>query len=165
MSVLYGFCKNGKLKLAYSMNETFISDLRKDIILFIRENTIEQLNEICDKICLVDEKSEPSEEQLKELISKGIMYKARGRLLTWGEIFNYNGTILSYYKDDCYYLPDYSELLGDVFREKLYIINLDENKFEIYFKCDNESSCKYDGYELKAVYDLDNIPRNWDKML
>lgn len=165
MSVLYGFCKKGELKLAYNLDETFLIDLRKDMILFIRENTIEELNEICDKIQLVDEKSVPTEEQLKELLSKGIICKERGRTLNWIEIFNHNGTILSYYKYDCYYLPDCSRLLSSVFREKLYIINLDENKFEIYFKCDNESSCKYNGYELKAIYDLDNIPRNWDKML
>lgn len=165
MSVLYGFCKNGELKLAHSIDETFTSDLRKDIILFIRENTIEELNEICDKIQLVDEQSVPTEEELKELISKGIICKERRRSLTWGEIFNQNGTILSYYKDDCYYLPDYSMWLGNSFRDRLYIINLDENKFEIYFKCDNKLSCKYSGYELKVAYDLDNIPRNWDKML
>lgn len=165
MSVLYGFCKNGELKLACNIDERFTSDSRKDIILFIRENTIEELNEICDKIQLVDENSVPTEEQLKELLSKGIMCKERGRVLTWREIFIDNGTILSYYKDDCYYLPDFSRWLGSTFREKLYIINLDENKFEIYSKCDDESSCKYDGYELKVAYNLGNIPRNWDKML
>ena len=163
MSILYGFSKNGKLKLGYEISETYMSDLRKDITLFIRENTLEQLNEICDKIQLVDEKMKPNEEQLKELLTKGIMCKERGELLTWGEIFNNNGTILSYYKDDCYYLPDYSILLGKTFREKLYIINLDDNKFEIYFRCDSESNCKYDGYELKIAYDLENIPRDWDK--
>lgn len=122
MSVLYGFCKNGELKLAHSIDETFTSDLRKDIILFIRKNTIEELNEICDKIQLVDGQSVPTEEQLKELLSKGIMCKERGRVLAWEDIFIDNGTILSYYKD--------------------------------------ESSCKYNGYELIVAYDLDNIPMN-----
>ena len=91
------------------------------------------------------------------------MCKERGRLLTWSEIFINNGTILSYYKDDCYYLPDYSRLVGNLFIERLYIINLDENKFEIYFRSDSESDCRYNGYELKVSYDLDNIPRDWDK--
>lgn len=165
MSILYGFYKKGELKLAYGLSETFISDFRKDIILFIRENTIEQLNEICDKIQLVNENEIPNEHQLKELLSKGIMCKERGRGLTWREIFIDNGTILSYYKDDCYYMPDYSMLLGNIFREKLYIINLDDNKFEIYFKSAEESSCKYNGYELKVSHDLNNIPRDWDKKL
>ena len=70
MSVLYGFCKNGELKLACNIDERFTSDSRKDIILFIRENTIEELNEICDKFQLVDENSVPTEEQLKVFLVK-----------------------------------------------------------------------------------------------
>lgn len=61
MSVLYGFCKNGELKLACNIDERFTSYSRKDIILFIRENTIEELNE---------KNSVPTEEQLKVFLVK-----------------------------------------------------------------------------------------------
>lgn len=163
MSILYGFSKGRKLKLVHETIESL--GLRKDIILFIRENSIQELNEIYDKIKLVEEKQIPTEEQIRDLMNKGMMFKDIGRYLTWEEIFDANGTILTYYKENCYYLPDSSKMIDNRFVEKLYIINLNENKFEIYQKNENETKCRYKGYELRRCFDLENIPRDWDRNL
>lgn len=136
--------------------------------MFIRENTLEQLNEICDNIKLVNRKDLPKDEDIAEMINKRIFYKDGDNILTWDRIFFANYTILYYYKKDFFTMPNFSDFLEDLM-DYLYIINLDKNKFDVYkMKLSDERKDEEDEgdlfkkYKLLKSFDLNNIPRDWE---
>ena len=165
-SCLYGFKKNSELKLAYNHYDSYPSGWGKSIVLFIRENTLSELNEICDNIKLVDRKSLPNYNEIMEMIKKKIEYKCDGEILSWDDIFLHNYTIIEYYKKGFYIMPDYSKWIDGV-NDYLYIINLDDNKFEVYeidlLNKKVEKVYTYGKYKLLKEFDLESIPRDWDK--
>ena len=130
-SCLYGFKKDGKVKLMYNHSDSYPSGFGKDVVLFIRENTLKELNEICDKTKLVNRKELPNDKDIVEMIEKHIYYKEDGEILNWEDIFWSNDTFLHYYKKDFFAMPDFSAWLSGC-QDYLYIINLDTNKFEVY---------------------------------
>ncbi|MBR3002518.1 MAG: hypothetical protein IKF38_03005 [Clostridia bacterium] len=131
-SCIYGFKKNEKLKLMFNISDSYPSGFGKDIVLFIRENTLEQLNEICDNITLKDRKDFPNDREINEMKEKNIYYEHNEKILNWDDIFWINDTFLNYYKNDFYVIPDYQEWL-DGLHDYLYIINLDNNNLGTVF--------------------------------
>ena len=99
-------------------------------ILFYRENTIDELNVICDKLRLVNRKDYPNDADIKEMIEKGIYYHDEDKIFEWDRIAWENETFMEYYKKDFYVLPDYSDWLEGP-QDYLYIINLDNNTFDV----------------------------------
>ncbi len=162
---LYGFKKDGILKLMYNHSDSYPSGFGKDIVLFIRENTLEELNEICDKVKLVNRKELPTDKDIMEMIEKHIYYKDNGEILNWEDIFWSNGKFLHYYKKDFFTMPDFSEWLSGL-QDYLYIINLDLNKFEVYkMRLSNDKedeNSEFEDYKILKKFDLENIPKDWE---
>jgi len=156
---LYGFKKRGELKLDYNHYDSYPSGFGRELLLFLKSNTIMELNDICDKIILVEPDSFPNEEQIKEMKKKEIEYldPRNNNLLCFKDICDYNEKIINYYINDFYYLPNYGDSLDGV-EDYIYIINLDKNKFEIY-SYNSDKKCEYGKYELEQVYDLDKLPK------
>lgn len=165
---LYGFKKDGKIKLMYNHSDSYPSGFGQRIVLFIRENTIEELNEICNKIRLVNRKELPTDKDIYEMIEKNIYYKRDDRILNWENIFWINDTFLQYYKENFFCIPDFSDWLYEL-EDYLYIINLDTNKFEIYkmrlSNDEKDANDEYEKYKLLRNFDLDKIPKNWELII
>ena len=160
---LYGFKKKGNLKLDYNHFDSYPEGFGNKVVLFIRENTIEELNDIYDNIRLVSSKNYPSDEEIKILEEKNMFYKDSSGLLKWDEILSANGGFLSTYKVPLPYMCDYSHYLEGV-PDYLYIIDLDENKFKVYHMCFDENKvCKdFKKQELIMEFELNNIPKDWN---
>lgn len=141
-----GFYKNGVNKIAYNHWDSYPSELGNKIVNFIKSTTVEEMNEIFDKIILVDD-NKKIYESLK----------------------NYQGD-LSAYKNKITNMIDASPFMKDsLFCEWAYIINLDTSKLEVYrgfskvksnnrYQPENADSQGYWGVSLFVKFSLDKIP-------
>lgn len=64
---IYGFRKNGEDKLTYNHYDSYFSYLGENIINFVKETPIQELNKIYDNLILVNEDDIPTKEQWKHL--------------------------------------------------------------------------------------------------
>lgn len=64
---IYGFRKNGEDKLTYNHCDSYFSYLGKNIINFVKETPLQELNKIYDNLILVSEDDIPTKEQWKHL--------------------------------------------------------------------------------------------------
>lgn len=158
-SCLYGFCKNGEYKVTYNHFDSYPEGFGQKVVAFIRENSLEELNELCDTIKIVDRKKYPTEAELQTALAKNIYCIDRENVLIWSDIEAANGGYLKYYLS-YNFMCDYTDWLHS--REWLYIIDLDENKFIVYYNRykDMVSSWK-DRFEVLGSYPLNQIPRTW----
>lgn len=145
-SCTYGFYKNGKYKVAYNNADSYPEYFGKEIVAFIRENTLEELNELADKIKLVKRHAMPTDKEYAD-IEKSNMYIEKN--FTWDSLYFENCGFFDYYINGYLFMPDYSDWMGH--QDWSYIINLDENLFQIY-KFKNE---------FIREYDLNKIPKDW----
>jgi hypothetical protein len=63
---VYGFYKNGVNKLTYNHSGSYYDELGVEIVNFLKESNIKELNDIFERIILVDEDSVPTSEQIRE---------------------------------------------------------------------------------------------------
>lgn len=68
---LYGFRKNGTDKCTYNHSDSYPDWLGRKVVEFCKNHSIKEMNNIFDKIVLVDENSTPTEEQIKECNENG----------------------------------------------------------------------------------------------
>lgn len=168
---IYGLYKNGELKTGFNGCDSYPSGFGKYIVCFIRENTIEELHELYNQIRLYERKDEPNDEQLQELRKKNIDVDfGREEGFNWEMISIVNRGFLNYYKYGVYFMVNYLDWLkrGVCWA---YIINLDENTFEVYernwhhkdedIQCNKKKLCD-DKYILKGAFDLKQIPKTWN---
>jgi len=181
---LYGFYKNGITKTTYNHNDSLPEELGNNIVNFLRDTTIPELNAIFDKIILVDGNEKPSVSQYFE------HYKYDTRK-NWQPMDDWDAVLREYqgnlqvYKDGLQYMTDdLSFIHNSLFCEYVYIINLDTNVMEVYYGgqrkptkdryynesypyIDNTLSLDYVYYNCKMVieFPLDNIPENWIELL
>lgn len=170
-SCIYGFYKKGILKVDYNHSDSYPSGFGKDVVAFIRENFLEELQELYDKILVVPRKGTPNEEQMKELRENDIdLDFGREEGFNWELISICNHKFFEYYKKSVYFMPDCSEWFY-AGQEWVYLINLDDNLFEVYkikYKNDcaqnndlEEKNRYKDRYKLLAEFDLSNVPKDW----
>lgn len=174
----YGLYKNGVSKLTYNHWDSYPSGLGKEMLSFARNTTVKELNEIFESLIMVDEKSNPTTVEKKRLMKLGYSYEEGGRQLNWYNILG--GTLgdLSVYEDGLCYMIEYSNFIKEsLYCEWGYIVNLDDETFEIYKGFQEEKNnnrysietplnktyyaCKLVGKipinELKAIKNLDNV--------
>ena len=125
MAGVYGFIKNGVKKIGYKHCDAYLYDLGANIAKFINETTKEEMEEIFEKIILVDNSTEATDEQIKkcEKWFQPIHGKEKSNWynllrLTHGNLFLYKEVELEYMFNG-----------EDLYVEYKYIINLDNNKF------------------------------------
>ena len=170
----YGFHKNGVDKITYNQYDSYPSYLGKNIENFIRSTSIEEMNKIFDNIQLVNEEDKPTVEQLNHCLGIGTINLdvSRQSLDDWYCLLRKAQGDLNWYKKGLRYMIDNADFIKDsLFCEWAYVINLDNNTFEVYegFQKrphDNRYKILYsdNGYyncKLIREYPLDDIPLNW----
>lgn len=145
-SCTYGFCKNSFLKVTYNHMDSYPSGFGRKFVSFIRENTLEELNEIFNKIYLVNPSEIPSENKQKELKANGLYIDKNHN--TWDAIAVTNSGFLEYYLNNNYFMCDYANYNGH--KNYSYLIDIEKEIFVV-------SKWEEKIYE----YPLTSIPRDW----
>ncbi|HBD94633.1 MAG: hypothetical protein A2355_02580 [Spirochaetes bacterium RIFOXYB1_FULL_32_8] len=172
----WGFFRNGEsaTKITYNHMDSYPEFLGQNVVDFIRNSSIDELNTIFDKIILVDNSEKPTEEQIDECKSFANTDVSTGSLYDWYCLLRNTQGQPELYKENLRYMLDSGKFLKDsLFCEWAYIINLNTNELEIYRgfrKKPNKKSNRYkilnseNGYyscEILYTYPLDKIPDNW----
>lgn len=181
----YGFHKGGVDKITYNHFDSYPRILGREIVEFCRSTTIEEMNEIFDRIILVDEMQPATKEQQEECIKLGYLdlTVSAQTPADWYCLLRGAQGDLGAYKRGLRYMIDYSYFLKEsLFCEWAYIINLDTNQLEVYkgFQLEphenryaltpeerlgremknRQLGIKYTHYNCKLIaeYPLDNLP-------
>jgi len=164
----YGFRKNGEDKVTYNHYDSYPSELGKNIIKFIEETSVKEMNKLFDKIVLVTENDKPTKEQIKECEKYHNATVSTGKKEEWYSLLRNSQGDLSVYKKGLKYMIDSRQFLfNSLWCEWAYIINLDEEVLEIYKGLQtmpHESrycGVKLSGYygvALVGKYPLNNLP-------
>lgn len=168
---IYGFRKNKTDKLTYNHSDSYPSCLGETMLEFCKATSFDELNDIYERITLVDEETTPTAEQIEACrgfadtsVSTGriddwycLLREMQGEPSKWKEI---SGTI---------YMIDNHEFIKDsLFCEYGYIINLDTNKLEFWVGFQKRPSARnrygnepdeggYYPCRMVASYPLDSI--------
>lgn len=162
----YGLYKGGVDKITYSHWDSYPTGLGKDVVKFIQRTSIEELNQIFEKIILVDESAKATDEQIEECKDYVDLNVNTGTIDNWYCLLRKAQGTLEPYKKDLRYMIDSKDFIKkSLFCEWGYIINLDTNELEIYegFQ-DNPSNNRFkvteseDGYYNCKL--LKSIPLN-----
>jgi hypothetical protein len=130
---LYGFYKDGVDKLTYNHFDSYPSGLGKDVINFIRKNSIENMNQIFDRIIMVDGDSTPTKEQQQNCILYYSNCVSTGKPTEWYSLLrNAQGDLDAFNKGLLYMIDNKDFIKESLFCEWAYIINLTDNVLEIY---------------------------------
>ena len=146
---VYGFKKNNKYKITFSLWDGSYEDLGKAIVDFITTTTLKQMNDIFDKIILVDPMDIATTEQIEECKKYANLNICSKTLEDFTCLLaNTIGNLQLYRDDNLRYMINHESYLN---QEKFqYIINLDNKQLEIYW------------YEMLVnSYSLSNISKNW----
>lgn len=163
----YGFIKKGEMKITYNHYDSYLEGLGINIMKFIANTTDKELNDIFDKIIMVDEDSIPTQEQIKECEKVTNLNVSSKSVNDWYCLLRNAQGNLEEYKNGLKYMMDNKRFMGDsLFCEYAYILNLDDNRLEIYkgFNKDKETDNDYtqfrvtkDNYEYVEVEIFDSI--------
>lgn len=134
---LFGFRKNGIDKAMYNHYDSYPDGLGRDVIDWLQNVSTEKLNEIFDKIVLVDADEKPNEAEKAELDEYwlydycdecqdwySLLHKLQGNPPLIEEIADTYGKV--------YMCDDISFIKNSLFCEYAYIVNLDEGVLEIW---------------------------------
>lgn len=157
----YGFRKNGEDKLTYNHYDSYPDYLGRKVVEFCKNHNVEALNEVFDKIVLVNERDTPTEEQIAECIKNGFadFNVSSGRKEDWYCLLrNCQGDLecLANAKDHAYMTTSGDFIKDSLFCEYAYIINLDDGVLEFYEGFQHEpqegnryGTEPYEGYSSK----------------
>lgn len=144
-SCTYGFYNNGIYKVDYVSSDAYPEGFGKTFVNFIRENTLQELHELEEKLFLVDRKAVPDEQAIYYLKEKGLYVKEN---YDWETISLFNEGFITYYIKDVYFVPDFCAWKEH--QDWTYLINLDTETFDIhYFN------------KLVISFPLNSIPKGW----
>lgn len=127
---VYGFRKNGIDKLTYNHGDSYPEWLGKNMLNFCKVG-IEKLNDVCDRIILVEENVKPNQEQIYTCVANEWGNQSN----EWYDLLRYvQGQPSKYLKSDTeIYMIDNKEFIKEsLYCEYGYIINLDTNMFEFW---------------------------------
>lgn len=160
---IYGFRKNGEDKLTYNHYDSYFSYLGENIINFVKETPIQELNKIYDNLILVSEDDIPTKEQWKHLNECNIekpeksvytLVKKENDLIDWySALRDFQGN-LNIYKSGLKYMTNSNDFIkNSLFCEYGYIINLDNKSLEFWIgfqkkpqKNNRYGITKFEGY-------------------
>ena len=130
---LYGFRKNGVDKLTYNHWDSYPDCLGHDVVEFCKSTSIKEMNEIFDRIVLVEEDGTPTKKQIVECMEFYDEGVGTGRVDDWYCLLRESQGDLNAYKNGLKYMIDNGEFIKDsLFCEYAYIINLDTNCLEFW---------------------------------
>lgn len=134
---LFGFRKNGIDKAMYNHYDSYPDYLGRNIVNWLKTVTPEKLNEIFDKIVLVDADEKPSETEKVELDECGL-YDYSGEYQEWYSLLHKlqgNPSLIEEIADTygkVYMCDDISFIKNSLFCEYAYIVNLDKRVLEFW---------------------------------
>lgn len=160
----YGFYKNNKLKMDYNHYDSYPTGFGVLVVNFIRENSIQELHELFDKIILVNRYETPTIEQKSILLKHNIKHEHK----EWKNILRSDAEFLVNYKRDMFFMLNYNDwfLSG---QDWAYLINLDTELFEVYkHRFDGDPLDPIDinkynqTYTLTYLSSLSKIDKTWN---
>jgi len=138
---LFGFRKNGIDKAMYNHYDSYPDYLGKNVIDWLQNvltiKSAEKLNEIFDKIVLVDADEKPNETEKAEL-DECWLYDNSGECQDWYSLLHKlqgNPSLIEEIADTygkVYMCNDISFIKNSLFCEYAYIVNLDEGVLELW---------------------------------
>lgn len=151
-SGVYGFIKNGVEKIGYNHCDSYLYDLGIKIVKFINETTKEEMEEIFQKIILVDNNTEATDEQIKKC-EKWFQPMQSREKSNWYNLLRLTQGNLHLYKEG---ELEYMFNGENMYAEYKYIINLDNNEFQIYeTDFETEEEKMIGNYALNEVTESD----------
>ena len=151
----YGFRKNGVDKLTYNHWDSYPDCLGYDVAEFCKNTSIAEMNEIFDKIVLVDEMGKPTKKQIDECIKFYNEGVSTGSVEDWYCLLREAQGDLNAYKSGLKYMIDSSDFIQDsLFCEYAYIINLDTNCLEFWVGFQKEP-CEGNRYGMETHDNMD----------
>lgn len=129
----YGFRKNGIDKLTYNHYDSYPDYLGKIVVTFCKETSLDEMNEIYDRLILVNENDKPTQEQIEECKR---YYNGDVSCKTpedWYCLLRNAQGDLDAYKNGLKYMIDSCGFIKDsLWCEYAYIINLDTDELEFW---------------------------------
>ncbi len=169
----YGFHRDGVDKLTYNHFDSYPEGLGADIVEFVRQTSVEEMNQIFDRIQMVNEDEMATPDQVAECHKWYSGAVSTGQPTEWYALLRNAQGDLNAFKDGLRYMIDSRSFMKDsLFCEWAYVINLTTNRLEIYkgFQQEPEKNRYYSKkpisqgyYNVKLVteFPLDDIPENW----
>lgn len=168
---LYGFRKNGEDKLTYNHWDSYPDCLGDTMVKFCKETSVEEMNEIFDRIVLVYEKDTPTDEQIAECVKYFNDSVGSQAVDDWYCLIRDGQGNPDVYKNGLRYMIDNHGFINDsLFCEYVYIINLDNNTLEFYigFQKAPDVNNRYgtekeDGYypcKMVAAYPIEDMEKH-----
>lgn len=133
---LYGMRKNEIDKTSYNHFDSYPTGLGRDILNFIKNHSIEEMNSFYDRIIMVNEQAKPTEQEIKNCMDNNSVDLSVSNKSTddWYCLLReLQGDLDALYKCNVAYMTNGSNFIKDsLFCEYAYIINLDTKCLEFY---------------------------------
>lgn len=131
---VFGFHKNGVDKITYNHYDSYPTGLGEEVVKFLKNHGVEELNTIFDRIIMVNEKTPPTKAQIKECEKYTDLAVSSGKTDEWYVLLrNAQGEPESYAQGLRFMEDGGDDFLKDsLFCEWGYVINLTTNRLEIY---------------------------------
>lgn len=158
---LYGLRKNGIDKTSYNHFDSYPEGLGNDILKFIKNHSVKEMNDFYDRIIMVDESSTPTAEEIANCKNNGsinLTVSSRSVDDWYCLLRELQGDLESLYKCEFAYMTDGQDFIKDsLFCEYAYIINLDTNMLEFYrgFQHSPQEGNRYGEEPLPNEYPID----------
>lgn len=168
----YGFRKNGIDKFTYNHFDSYPDGLGRDILSFCKHTSLAEMNEIYDRLILVNENSTPTPEQITECSDYYDGNVSRQTPEDWYCLLRKTQGDLNVYRAGLKYMIDNHDFIKDsLFCEYAYIINLDTKKLEFWvgFQKTPHKGNRYGAeanrgyYPCKMVASYSLLPRYMEK--
>ena len=168
----YGFRKNGIDKLTYNHFDSYPDCLGKIMVEFCKETSLDEMNEIYDRLILVNENDKPTQEQIEECKRYYNGDVSNKTPEDWYCLLREAQGEPNEYKNGLRYMIDNHDFIKDsLFCEFAYIINLDTKKLEFWKGFQRKSDPNnrygteksYDYYPCKMVAEYSLLPRYLEK--
>jgi len=174
----YGFRIDDTDKVTYNHFDSYPEWLGKQVVAFIKAHSVDEMRSIARSIVLVNAKTKPTPEQVKECERWTNITVSEQSTEDWYCLLREAQGNLEAYTQGLRYMIDDSSFLGDsLFCEWAYIINLDDGVLEVYVGFQKRQDknpanryrnlpCQYDKPEyypvkLLLTFDLQRIPDDW----
>lgn len=155
----FGFIKNKEYKVHYNHFDSYLEGKGENVVDYVRNTSIEDMNKAFDSIVLVNQTDLPKPKEEKEILEFLISHElinlhdpehfGSGQK-DWYYYLSPTQGNLKLYNEGLKYMTDDKDFLNDgLFCEFAYLVDLDENKLRIMA---NDKECSYD---------FDKIPDDW----
>lgn len=165
---IYGLRKNKKDKTSYNHYDSYPSCLGEQMFGYIKKHSIEEMNDLYDRLMLVDENKKISEltEEEKNGLEILFSYDDKNELIDedmYSLLRNFQGDLENY---DRYHtvniMCDSKDFIkNSLFCEYGYIINLDTNELEVFegFQKKSQKTNRYGCENYRGYYPCKIIKR------